>query len=396
MKEKIYARFCALQAAYWAFMAVLMGYMTSYMLYKGMTSTQIGLAIAGNLLAAFLGSIFWGQRIDREQANRKYFLFGLLINLIAGLLLWSCAGSPVLSLFFYTVFGFVNGFMATNLDAWVMVTFPEKKQAVGQSRSFATLTYAFMMLIFGAVIRRVGYFVMPIAASAFLGCCFLLARLQPETPKVQRIGEEKRNVREDMVQLAGNHRYVFLLVVLFLTGMTVAPLDRMKPLIFERIGGGVDVLGLDAFIGCMIQYPFLAFSGKLRKIPQNTRMQAGILLPFFYALCVMLARTPAMVIIGTIFHQMSFGILFSTYREMTEECVDHRLRNTAHSLIDASYGSVSGMFAMTYTGVVIGSAGTAVMAMICMGVQLTAILIGAFCFRTGGMGHVRRHGLHKA
>ena len=50
-----------MQAAYWSFYASLPGYITAYMLDQGMSAATLGILLALQMGAAFLGSIFWGS-----------------------------------------------------------------------------------------------------------------------------------------------------------------------------------------------------------------------------------------------------------------------------------------------------------------------------------------------
>ena len=54
---------------------------------------------------------------------------------------------------------------------------------------------------------------------------------------------------------------------------------------------------------------------------------------------------PWMIILGTVFSNMSYGIMLPTQREIVEANVPSTLKNTAHSLSDAMYGSFSGILA---------------------------------------------------
>jgi MFS family permease len=63
-----------------------------------------------------------------------------------------------------------------------------------------------------------------------------------------------------------------------------------------------------------------------------------------------LAVSPYMIIIGTVMNNIAYGVLLPTMRETTEKNVPAALKNTAHSLTDAMFGSFAGVIALLYSG----------------------------------------------
>ena len=372
--NKIFVRFCILQAAFWSFFASLPGYITAYMLERGMNAGTLGVLLAVNMGFSFAGSLFWGRFVDRRQGHKQFFLIGIGAAFVLGTLLFLFAGSPVVLFVLYPIFGFMMGPIATTLDSWVICAM-HQVEAGAKSRTFGTLGYAFTMLGAGQLITRFGYGIMPFMAAGFLILAFLIALTQPKT-ELTVSGPASQPVKANPSQLLHSRKYLLLVAAVLFTGMTIAPINNMKVLIFENVGGNVSFLGWDSFIGCLIQSPFLIFSGKMDRMKSESRLTLGTLCAFGYALLVFLAHTPAMVIAGTIMTNISFGLLFPTMREITEESVHPTLRTTAHSIIDVAYGSVSGMIASAWGGVTMESSGPRVMTSICMGLGIVAML---FC-----------------
>ena len=371
--KKTFVKFCALQGAYWSFQAAVPGYITAYMLSKGMPASTLGILLSANLLCAFLGALYWGRWVDRKQASRRFFLMGNAAALALGLLSFLFAGNSAALFIIYPLFGFMNGPIATALDAWVIASFPDRPVAGPRARSFATLSYAIVMLVIGQLVTRVGYHVMPVAAVLFLGVSVAVALTQPEARRATEAAEKP--VQPSPNQLLSVRRYILLVAAMFFTGMAVAPINNMKVLVFESVGGDVSFLGWDSFIGCMVQVPFLLFAGKLRRIRTERRLILGAVAALLYAGIVAAARFPAMVIVGTVMNNISFGVLYPAMREMTEASVDSSLRNTAHSVIDVAYGSLSGMIATAWSGSVMQHAGSAVMGSVCVGIELVSIAL---------------------
>ena len=377
--KRVFGRFCIMQAAYWSFYASLPGYITAYMLDQGMSAATLGILLALQMGAAFLGSIFWGRFVDRHTASRRFFLIGTLAVGILGVLLFVFAGTPTVLFMLYPLFGFMNGPIATTLDSWAIAAM-HQVEAGAKSRTFGTLGFAFTMLLSGQVINRAGYGYMPYIALTLLTVGILTALSLPEVEREKTLQPKKnaadQETKSDLRQLLNAPKYLLLAAVVFFTGMAIGPINNMKVLIFESVGGDVSFLGWDAFIGCLIQSPFLIFSGKIRRIKSEYRLIGGAVAALAYALLVFLARNPVMVVMGTICTNISFGLLFPTMREITEESVSSDIRTSANSIIDVAYGSVANMIASAWSGIVMERFGTEMMSSICMGLECAAIL---FC-----------------
>ena len=374
--KKVFYRFCILQGAYWSFQAAVPGFLSAYILSRGMQASVLGLLLAAGLLAAFLGALFWGRWIDRHQASRRFFLVANVSALVLGLVCYAFAGNPAVLFVVYPIFGFMNGPIATALDAWVLASFPGKAELGPKARSYATGSYAVVMLVVGILVVRAGYWVMPVAGILFLSVSIGTALLQPEVkhadiPSVSESRKERSGIKE----LLRNGKFILLTAAVLFSGLAMAPINNMKVLVFSSVGGDVSFLGWDSFIGCMIQLPFLVFAFRLRRIRAEQRLILGIVAALGYTLMVAKATSPAMVIMGTALCNVSFGLKYPAMRELTESWVSPGLRNTAHSVIDTAYGSLAGMISSAWSGVVMEQAGTQMMGLLCAGLAATAAMI---------------------
>ena len=368
-----FVKFCIMQAAYWSYFASLPGYITAYMLSKGMSASTLGILLACNMALAFAGSMIWGRFVDRKQANKRFFIAGTATALTLGILIFLFADRTPVLFVIYPLFGFMMGPIATTLDSWAIAGM-HQVEAGAKSRTFGTLGYAVTMLLSGQIIRQAGYRWMPFMAAGFILIAIMVALTQPEVEPVTSSGEGQI-VKKNPKQLLHNGIYILLIGVVFFVGMSIAPINNMKVLVFENVGGDVSFLGWDSFIGCLIQSPFLILAGRMKKIRAEYRLAMGALASLSYVLLVYFAKAPAMVIAGTIMTNISFGLLFPTMREITERNVPAGLRTTAHSLVDVAYGSVAGMIASSWSGTVMQHAGTGAMTRICMAFETAALVL---------------------
>ena len=164
-KKRTFILFCLLQLTYWGCFAAFNAYFVALMLSTGMSSTRISLIQAIYLMAAFAGSFVWGGISDKLHTNRLTFLLQMLGALISGLVIYYFRNLGTLVALLYPVFGFCLVPMASNLDSWIIKSFPENPDYYGVTRGVSALGYGVLCLIAGQLVARVGYFVLPVQTS---------------------------------------------------------------------------------------------------------------------------------------------------------------------------------------------------------------------------------------
>ena len=125
----------------------------------------------------------------------------------------------------------------------------------------------------------------------------------------------------------------------------------------------------------MVQAVFIFISGSLRRLPSKLRMLSVTVFATLMLVCVWLAANPAMIIIGTVMMNISYGLLLPTMREITEKNVPAELKNTAHSLTDAMFGSFAGVFALLYSGVLMDAFGAQFVAFLGVLIMIVPLLL---------------------
>lgn len=364
MSKRLWFGFSALEVAYWSVHATFIGYVSAYLIHRGCSSTFVSLLLSANLLMAFIGSMFWGAVSDRYQTNRKTFFVSVAVSYLLLNLIYFCAGStPVLALC-YPLLGFFYQPMAANADAWLLAACRRDQRVFGRIRSMPSLFYAFVCAINGRLIAAYGYRFMIIGGTLFLGILLATAFLLPDV----RLSEQGKNAPVSIgaaVKLMKNRHYGYLIAILFLVGLAVAPINNLKIVVYENVGGNVAHIGADSFFGALTQVPLIAMAGVLQRISLKKRYLAMTAFPLGMLLLTYGAVTPAMVIAGTVFYNIGYGFLLPTMRDVTETYVDSENRNLAHSLSDAVFNSFSGVVSLLYAGAVSDRWGVHAMLLIC-------------------------------
>jgi len=356
-KKQTFLLFCLLQLTYWACFAAFNAYFVALMLDTGMTSTRISLIQAFYLLAAFAGSFIWGSLSDKMRTNRKTFLLQLVGSVVFGLLIYTLRNIALAVAVLYPVFGFCLVPVASNLDSWIIKSFPQDPDYYGVTRGVSALGYGILCLIAGQLVSKVGYFIMPVGLAIFGVLSIVIALVQPDSPTAGISLKERFSVK-DVGVLLKNRGYMMLLVMLLLTGLTFVPLSYMKLLFYQSVGGDAAWVGYEALVGCGVQFPFFLAAGKMKRVSRELRMLVAIGSMIFMLIFFFTARTPGLILAGSVFYFIGYSILLPTYREKGQTLLEGRLMTTAQSLLDAVFGSLAGMSGLFYAGYVIDSFGT--------------------------------------
>lgn len=354
--------FGVLDALFWAFIACFAGFMSTYMLDNGMSNSFLSIMIAGYMGCSFIGAFFWGSQCDKYQTNRNVFLFAFVSCVIVAIACFYVAKVQLMfAAVLYALFGFLAIPLGSNLDAWMLKNFHKDAGMYGRARAIGSLGYAVAALIMGQCINRFGFISMLVGILATAVPVFVFALLTKEEKTTQKAEKKKQASAAGLFKIP---TYIYMLVILLIAGLACAPVNNLKIVYIQEVGGDVGILGLDSFIGVTVQALFISLSGKMKKLPpyfRLTLMSVFMLLDLFL---IVTASNVFMIIAGSVLWNTSYGLMLPTAREITEMNVHGDLKNTAHSLADATYGSFAGIVALSYSGFLMDSFGAKFVALI--------------------------------
>ncbi len=377
MKKKYWIGFSLLEISYWCFHASFIGFLMSYLLTKNITNTRISIFLVFYLLTALLGSFIWGIVCDRFQTNRKV---SIACFLIAGFVMYGIffsEGNIAMLAVLYPVLGFVALPHAVNIDSWLLLICKNDLSIYGKIRCTPSLMYAVTSVVLGRMIAAHGYYLMLVFGTFFLLIGMAAAIMLPEGEKaVQDKGKNDFRIHS-VKQLFHNDSYRYLIVLLFLIGLAIAPMNHLKAAILENVGGNVSDLGVDGFISAVTQVPFIACADKIERLPLRVRYVLATGLPFIAYLLAYCAVSPVMIFAGSGLINTGIGILLPTMRSVTETSVPPAFRNLGHNIADTVFNSVTGILSLLCSGIVIGLSGVKSMLGICTVIILAAVILAA-------------------
>lgn len=378
VENKTIIGFSILDAIYWGFYASSAGFLSSYMLECGLSSSLLSVILAIFMIFSFIGAFFWGGRCDKHKSNKKVFLPEFVVTVLVALLIYFMADKNVMiSAFLYPVFGFMAAPLGSSLDAWMLRSFNRDGNIYGRARGTGSAGYAIAALLVGQLTNYLGYKVLPIGMIFTSICVLILASMMKETAYEEK-KKDDTSKKVDPKGLLKITPYIFLCVVMFLTGLAISPYNNLKIVVLKSVGGDVGMLGIDSFVGVMVQALFIFVSGKLYRLPRQFRL-------FLMSLCVAItlflaatATNPYVIVLGSVFANISYGIMLPTSREITEAYVPQELKTTAYSLTDAMFGYAAGMIALLYGGTLMDLLGVRFVGFLGVGIMMIPLLMTIF------------------
>ena len=373
MEKRDFVLFSVLESAFWGYHACFLGYASAYIISRGTSSTVMSLLLSGFLLSAFVGSMVFGRICDQKQTNKRVLMPCMAMCYVLMMIIYFFAEQvPVLAVC-YPLMGLFFQSQGANVDAWVLSSCDHDQNVFGKIRSMPSLFYALISVTMGALISRFGYGMMLLGATIFMAMTLASAAMLKDAHAVAM--PRKRMDSGDIRRLFANPPYRHLMALLMLIGLAIAPINNLKIVVLENVGGNVAHIGVDCFVSALTQVPFIAMAGLITMISLRKRFMAMALLPMTMILLVRFASSPMMVFAGSFFYNVGFGILLVTMREVTETYVDQDLRNLGHNLSDAVFNSFSGVVSLMYAGVVADSFGVNAMLALCVMIAVIPVIL---------------------
>ncbi|WP_289300980.1 MFS transporter [Sporofaciens musculi] len=402
MKKSYWIGFSVLEVSYWSFHASFIGFLMSYLLTKGITNTVVSIFLASYLLAAFLGSFIWGMVCDRFHTNRKVSILCFLAAGVLMYLIYFSYESILVLAVLYPLLGFVSLPHATNIDSWLLLTCENNLSIYGKIRCLPSLMFAITSVILGQLVSAFGYHFMLIFGTFFLLTGITAAVMLPDSKDAAQEkpagGFSVRSLKQMFSSCSNDGPgYSYLIIILLLVGLAVAPINNLKTAVLQSVGGTVADIGIDAFICAITQVPFIALADKLEKYSLRLRYILIALLPFLTMALAFGAVSPVMIFAGSCLLNMGVGIMLPTMRSVTERNVAPAYRNLGHNIADAVYNSVAGIVSLLYSGFVIDRFGVKSMLFLCILIVSIPVIITLYDAVRHWASALRLHGniLHK-
>lgn len=310
-------------------------FLTFYMQSRGLSFTQIGLLFAVYSITGVVTQPIWGYLTDKYLNKRKTIMILIV-------------GSAIL----ITSFIFANSFIAILLCIVIFLTFQspiipvsdaftyeimEKKREIqyGRIRLMGSAGYAFMSLISGQVVARVGIEVAFIMYSALImvGLIFIYRiDFQGKKAKV------KINV-SDISKLFKNRRFLLFMIAVYTINIAIGSNNSYISLLIMKTGGTVAHIGVYGFMVAISELPSM-FSGHklMKRFGELNLFAIGV---FFFVLRYLLdslSMSYQMVLVVQVLQGVSFALFFMAALQYLNGIVPKDMKTTAMTIFAAVCG----------------------------------------------------------
>ena len=375
MDKKVVARFAVLEGIYWGIMGSFGAFLVAWALNRGFSQSFVSILLVIYLVGGFTGQFVLSSLCDRLRTNKSVFILGIILAGISQLGMYF-AKNPLVFAIFYGCYGFSLGPMGSILDAWMVRMFCGDMNAYSSARGVGSIGYAVVTLIMGYVIGYFGYHLMPICSTIMVVLTLLIAFGTPDGKFVEGRQGGTANVSvKGVLSIMQIPTFFVVLVVLLLSSMSSAPINNFKIMLLQSVGGDVTTQGLDSFVGCVVQFLVFESTVLFTRVPARVRFAASILLVAIALAVDYCAMHYWVVILGTVFTNVSYGLIMPSVREIAIEVVDAKYHTTAIGMMDAFYSFLGGAVAQLFAGRIAGTYGVKAMVMVCLILSLLPVLI---------------------
>ncbi|MBI6871094.1 MFS transporter [Clostridium aciditolerans] len=339
----------------YGFMACYYPFITLYFTTKGLSYSQIGIALAVNSLVGVIVQPVWGYITDKYLDKRSSLLISIIISCIV-VLLFALVKSWISILTVLTIFMIFLSPIASLADSYCY-DLMEKNKAIqyGKVRLMGSVGYAIIALAMGIIIKKTNinssfyiYFILSIIGF------FLL-----KTVSFKGRSATYRINPNDLLVLIKNKKFFVFIVTVFFINISMGANGNYITILIQKTGGDVSNLGLLWFVVAISELPAFFFGNKLlMKVgDMNLYIICFILYILRYFLDSICQNYNAVILI-----QLMQGITFPLYLvaalNYINRIVPERMRTsgiTLYSAIGAGLGSfvgnIGGGFLLQYSNV---------------------------------------------
>jgi MFS transporter, PPP family, 3-phenylpropionic acid transporter len=237
--------------------ASLTPFMALYYEQRGLSGSQIGLLAAILPLVSLVAGPLWSGFADATRRHKGIFLFTTAGVVFASLSIYN-AGSLAWLVPAVIVFAFLAAPILPLVDSSTMSLLGGHKDRYGKIRVWGTLGWAIGAPLTGWLVERSGVqWSFYMYALLMVGALLIGTRLP--------IGHTHISVpfRDGMRRLFSNPRWVFFLLVIFISGIANAGTNTYLFLYMDRLGADKWMIGLALTISTVSEVPVLFFADRL-------------------------------------------------------------------------------------------------------------------------------------
>jgi PPP family 3-phenylpropionic acid transporter len=360
-----------MQLSFWCSIASFSAFTVAYFDANGHSASDIGIMLAIYTLGSFAGSFVFGQMCDRLRTHKKVFIGSSIAAFVVSLLVYYSVHTPYV-VFLYALLGFILIPIISNMDTWILKSFPEAPQEYGPIRAWGSLGFAGFAVFYGGLITRFGFGIMLPFNAFFTVINIVFAIMIPDARAAEHT-QAATSQKDSLKGLLRNARFLLLLVALFLLGIVVSPINQYIAMIFNSVGGNVTYQSWAMSISAFIEIPMMMLSGKLVRFSPYHLLLGAAGLYLAGNATVALSHSPIPVLGAYLLAGLGYGILLPTLRQAVFDSSPAELHTTAQGLSDSFFSSLAGMLSSLAGGFILDATSVSALMWICCSITIPIV-----------------------
>lgn len=387
MKNKNWSlRYTLINVFYFVAFATVHGFATIFLLSRGFTNTEVGIALAVSNILSVIGQPFFAGIVDKSEniTNRRVLMASAAIMLIGAFALSFLQGPKALIFALYVLIYTVQ-FIA--MSFLIAISFEYRAAGCnhnfGLARGLGSASFAVTAAVMGPIIEKNGpvvdmYVTVGVMALLFLVVFFFKL---PEGAKAVNAGAS-----EDSEEAPTNNIIEFIKkyprYMLFLLGVACCffshnMLNDFLIQIIRRLGGGATELGYASFLQAILELPVMALIVfVLRKINAKVVLMVSVI-AFLIKVIVMYFATglPGMYISQSI-QLFAYAVFIPTSAYYADKIMKGGDKVKGQAYINSAI-TLGGVFSNIVCGPVLDRHGVPAMLLVGIAVCFAGVVISA-------------------
>jgi PPP family 3-phenylpropionic acid transporter len=333
--------FYTLETLHFFILACYIPYLSTFLVKRGYTATQVGLIFMVNSIVVLLMQSVWGIVSDKLRSVKKVYTF-LMFVIAAIIPMATLLQGFTEILIFFAVFNLFYCSINSLCDTWVSQGIKSiPNQNYGSYRAWGSLAFTFMSFLLGLIIEEYRIEVIFFALSLFA----LLNGVNSMAIGHHGLPEVKKEVKKlNVSQLLRNFRYVgFIICVLILYIATTLKFNFF----YQRLmlAGGNDALyGIGHSLAALSEVPFMILSGFLiRKYTAENTLKFSMFMYFLCQLFCSFNLSPLALTLCQLFSGPSYGIFALSSVIYVDSLSPPELKTSALTIAVSIYFGGSGI-----------------------------------------------------
>ncbi|MBQ3587328.1 MAG: MFS transporter [Oscillospiraceae bacterium] len=324
----------------------LVEFVTVFLLYRGVSNTQIGLVTGiGCVSSIFLSPWLTGLLGRSPRLNVRDVLGGVYLFMAAVFILLAympmpavavMAGYTVIYCLYMGTYSFLQVMASDYTAAGMDINF-------GLARGLGSASWAIAALLLGAAVDATSPAVTGAAFMAATAVMVLLMRTMPVAPS-QTGSEEKGG---SAIAVLKDYPVFFMILLGFtLCKVGMTPLLTYLPNIMTNLGGSTGMFGVAIFVMALSETPVMAMAGRwMEKVDILTLTVIGGIAYVARNFIICFATSVPMLMVGMVFQGFSYGLLtvvaayYAMYRLKGS---DQAMGQTMTTVMTNGFGSTIG------------------------------------------------------